>query len=101
MIKFLAESTDTPHTEGVESAHMPLPEPGVDEYRRYWNEHEVTQTSYSSTESGEMERETITVLTASYVSVQCDHEPTEEEWTACLQAEGYTDDKIKEIFGNA
>ena len=101
MIKFLAESTDTPHTKGVVNEHLPLPTPGIDEYRKYWNEHEVEQTDYSNMGEADAKPKTITVLTASYVSVQCDHEPTEEEWTACLQAEGYNDDKIKEIFGNA
>lgn len=78
-----------------------MPTPGIDEYRKYWNEHEVEQTDYSNMSEAGAKPKTITVLTASYVSVQADHEPTDDDWTECLKSAGYTDAKIKEILGNA
>ena len=35
-----------------------------------------------------------------YVSALSDHEPTDEEWTNCLSAEGYTSAKIRKILSN-
>jgi len=78
-----------------------LPNPGIDEYRKYWNEHEVEQTDYSNMGEADAKPKTITVLTASYVSVQADHEPTDDDWAECLKSAGYTEAKIKEILGNA
>lgn len=78
-----------------------MPNPGIDEYRKYWNEHEVEQTDYSNMGEAGAKPKTITVLTASYVSVQADHEPTDDDWTECLTSAGYTEAKIKEILGNA
>lgn len=81
--------------------HLPLPNPGIDEYRKYWNEHEVKQTDYSNMGEEGAKPKTITVLTASFVSAQADHVPTDKDWTECLKEAGYTEDKIKEILGNA
>lgn len=78
-----------------------MPNPGIDEYRKYWNEHEVEQTDYSNMGEEGAKPKTITVLTASFVSAQADHEPTDEDWQECLKAAGYTNEKITEIFGNA
>lgn len=101
MMKFLIASTDTPHIKGVVKEHLPLPEPGVDEYRRYWNEHETQQTDYSTMMDPEAEPKTITVLTANFVSMQCDHEPSDEEWRQLLKEEGYNEEQINTIIGNA
>ena len=102
-MKFLVESTDTPHTSGVRTEKLPLPNPGTDEYRRYWNEHEVTrqQTTESDVEVADGSARTVEVteLTASFVAASCEHEPTIGEWKQCLLEEGYTEDKVNEILG--
>lgn len=101
MMKFLTESTDTPHVKGVVNEYLPLPDPGIDEYRKYWNEHEVEQTDYSNMGKEGAEPKTITALTANFVSMQCDHEPSDDEWRQLLTEEGYSEEQIKEIIGNA
>ncbi len=98
-MKFLTESTDTPHTSGVRKEKLPLPKPGVDEYRRYWNEHQVTRQQYQ-TEDDKMRVMDVTEITASFVAASCEHEPTITEWKQCLSNAGYTEDQIIEIIGN-
>lgn len=102
-MKFLVESTDTPHTSGVRTEKLPLPNPGTDEYRRYWNEHEVTrQQTESDAEAADGSARTVEVteLTASFVAASCEHEPSIEEWKQCLAEAGYTEEQINEILGD-
>lgn len=81
---------------------LPLPNPGTDEYRRYWNEHEVTRQTESDAETADGSARTVEVteLTASFVSASCEHEPSIEEWKQCLAEAGYTEEKVNEILGD-
>ena len=102
-MKFLVESTDTPHKSGVRSEKLPLPNPGTDEYRKYWNEHEVTRQQMENdqeAEDGKARTTEVTEITASFVAASCEHEPTNEDWKECLQKAGYTDGQINEILGD-
>ena len=101
MMKFLAESVDAPHVGGVKNERLPLPNPGVDEYRRYWNEHEERHTEYDTDSvSGDVMRAEVVELAASFVSASCDHEPSDEEWRECLLEEGYPEKQVATILGS-
>lgn len=45
----------------------------------------------------------VSELTARFVSASCEHEPTDEEWRACLLGAGYDEEKVSLILsgGNA
>lgn len=99
-MRFLTESTDTPHTSGQKREKLPLPNPGVDEYRIYWNEHETeVEDSSVQRENPTDEPKMMTVITASFVSAENEAEPTDEDWKTVLTANGYTEEKINEILG--
>lgn len=86
----------------MRSEKLPLPNPGTDEYRKYWNEHKVTRQQTEndpSAEDGKARTIEVTELTASFVAASCDHEPTNEEWKECLLGAGYTEEQINEIMG--
>lgn len=79
-----------------------MPNPGIDEYRKYWNEHKVTRQHVDiNDDDGTQTQSEVTELTASFVAASCEHEPTNEEWKECLHGVGYTDAKIDEILGEA
>lgn len=136
MMKFLVESTDTPHVSGLKSEKLPLPNPGVDEYRKYWDERMVsrmqtvaegadeaqsyvegsegTQMQATGSDGTQMQAESsasskgvaiheveVSELTARFVAASCEHEPTDEEWRACLLGAGYTEEKVSLILSGA
>lgn len=106
MMKFLAESTDTPHVSGLKSEKLPLPNPGVDEYRKYWDERMVScmQMVAEDSESSEgvaVHEVEVNELTARFVAASCEHEPTDEEWRACLLEAGYTEEKVSLILSGS
>ena len=96
-MKFLNESTDTPREKDVMKLELRVPDPGTNEYRRYFN-HRTVQQSQNDTVDGNTTENQITVPCADYVAVLSDHEPTEDEWTAVLSANGYTADQITAIL---
>ena len=99
-MKFLTESTDTPHLSGVKKEKLLRPNPGVDEYRIYWNEHEIEVDDNSQHLDGENQTpKKIKVLTANYVSAESEVDPTIEDWKQLLADSGYPEDKINEILG--
>lgn len=130
----------------MKSEKLPLPNPGVDEYRKYWDEHMVnrmqmvaegadeaqaqaedsedaqeqaagfgstqgqaagsdgTQIQAGSSASSEgvaIHEVEVSELTARFVAASCEHEPTDEEWRACLLGAGYTEEKISLILSGA
>lgn len=101
MMKFLQESTDTPHIKGVVKEHLPLPQPGVDEYRRYFDEHTVKVQQTESDSDGNITVKEVEENTASFVSCSCEHEPTDDEWRELLTSEGYTAEQIAVIIPKA
>lgn len=96
-MKFLEESTDTPREADVLKLELPVPNPGTNEYRRYFNHRTVQQSQNETIDGNTMEKQT-TVPCADYVAVLNDHEPTDDEWTTILSANGYTADQITAIL---
>lgn len=99
-MKFLEESTNTPHTSGVRREKLLRPNPGVDEYRVYWNEHEVeiednSEQSKNPTDEPKKKK----VLSANYISAENEIEPTDEDWRKLLTDSGYPEEQINEILG--
>lgn len=74
-VKFLTASTECPREAGVKELMLPVPDPGMNEYRRYYNH----RMRVSESESGNIEEPC-----ADYVAVISDHNPTEEEWSLIL-----------------
>ncbi len=91
-VKFFCESTDSPRESGIVSLTLPVPSPGLCEYRRYFNHRNEDQ---------EQEEGTVSVPVADFVAVIADHEPSEAEWEAVLQKEGYLGEQITNMLGNA
>ena len=99
-MKFLTESTDTPHLSGVRREKLLRPNPGVDEYRVYWNEHEIeVEDSSQRTDKPTASPKMVKVLTANYISAENETEPTDEDWLNLLRDFGYTEETINEILG--
>ena len=96
-MKFLIESTDTPRSADVKKMELPVPAPGINEYRRFFNHREVEQ-SQGGTDGDSEQPVTVLVPCADYVAVQNPVEPTDEEWTECLTENGYTAEKIALIL---
>ena len=99
-MKYLGKSTDSPRGAEVKRQTLPLPKPGTDEYRLYYNHREEEREEPGETDAatGEPTSGTVQVPTADYVAASCDHEPTDEEWTELLTAEGFTATQIKKIL---
>lgn len=99
-MKFLGKSTDSPRGAEVTKQTLPLPKPGTDEYRRYYNHREEEREEPGGTDeaTGEPTNVTVKVPTADFVAASCDHEPTDEEWTELLTAEGFKATEIKKIL---
>lgn len=130
----------------MKSEKLPLPNPGVDEYRKYWDERMVsrmqmvaedsddaqakveasegtqaqaaesdgTQTQAAESDGVQVQAEGIVSsegvavhevevneLTARFVAASCEHEPTDEEWRACLLGAGYTEEKVSLILSGS
>ena len=100
-MKYLEESTDTPRTADVLDMELPLPQPGVTEHRKYFNHRTVEQErAETDAETGEQSCEKVEVPCADYVSVACDHVPSDEEWTECLASNGYDSERIGLILSH-
>lgn len=94
-VKFLGVSTDMPREKEVKTMKLPVPQPGIDEYRRFYNHREVEQ---EETEEDNEQRAIVAVPCADFVAVQADHEPTVEEWRTVLSENGFTDEQIDVIL---
>lgn len=94
-VKFLTESIDTPRNADIKDMKLPVPSPGLNEFRKYFNHRNEIEKSFDE-ESGEMEEREIPA--ADFVSVVADHEPTIEEWTEVLRSNGYDDERIALII---
>lgn len=100
-MKYLGKSTDCPRGADVKKQELPLPQPGTNEYRRYYNHREEERIERDGIDAGtgEPQAERVVKLpTADFVAVSCEHEPTDEEWTECLTANGFTSKEIKTIL---
>ena len=93
-VKFLVESTDAPHLATVKKETLKVPDPGMNEYRRYFNQRleDVSQPDGN-------EGQTITQINrADYVAIVADHDITDDEFKSCLSESGYSNEQITSIF---
>ena len=85
-MKLLKGSTDIPHAAGVRFEKLSLPEPGVDEYRYYYEEFDKDEERHSIGEDGKEKKEIVTVHCATFVAVSNETEPTAEELSELFAA---------------
>ena len=102
-MKFLEQQTESPVALDLNEKELPLPEPGVNEHRRYFNHREEEREATSSEQAtvlgdsvAELQTEKIPV--ADYVAASHPTKPTDEEWTDCLCAAGYGSEQIAVIL---
>lgn len=107
IVKYLNAGIDAPRNEDVKRLKMPVPHPEEDEYRLFYN-HRLEEVPApegdgpDGIEGGPDARSQgpSLVPTADFVSVQADHEPTDEEWRTVLKEEGdFSDEEIDVILG--
>ena len=102
-MKFLELATESPVALDVNEKELPLPEPGVNEHRKYFNHREEERGEGNGGESGGSgeaadERKTVKVPVADYVAAANATVPTDEEWTECLAGAGYDSEQIAIIL---
>ena len=102
-MKFLEQQTESPVALDVKEKELPLPEPGINEHRKYFNHREEEREEggnerASETDGSASERKMVKVPVADYVSAANATTPTNEEWTECLHGAGYDSEQIAVIL---
>lgn len=82
---------------------MPLPEPGINEHRKYFNHREEEREESNNegaadSDGSAKERKVVKVPVADYVSAANATAPTNEEWTECMHEAGYDSEQIAVIL---
>ena len=82
---------------------MPLPEPGINEHRKYFNHREEEREESNNegaadSDGSAKERKVVKEPVADYVSAANATTPTNEEWTECLHGAGYDSEQIAVIL---
>lgn len=62
---------------------------------------QIQAGSSASSEGVAIHEVVVSELTARFVAASCEHEPTDEEWRACLLGAGYDDEKVSLILSGA
>lgn len=94
IVKFLTASTECPREASVKELTLPVPQPGMNEYRKYYNHRTEDRNDFSGENTT-----VIQVPVADFVSVISDHIPTQEEWRNTLLSVGYTESQVIVILG--
>ena len=102
-MRFLEQATESPVALDVKEKELPLPEPGVNEHRKYFNHREEEREEPSNDEATVLgdsvaERKKVKIPVADYVAAANPTTPTDEEWTECLTAAGYDIEQIGVIL---
>lgn len=102
-MRFLEQVTESPVALDVKEKELPLPEPGVNEHRKYFNHREEEREESPNGEATVLgdsvaERKKVKVPVADYVAAANPTTPTDEEWTECLTAAGYDSEQIAVIL---
>ena len=102
-MKFLEQQTESPVALDVKEKELPLPEPGINEHRKYFNHREEEREEggnegAAETDGSASERKMVKVPVADYVSAANATTPTNEEWTECLSEAGYDSEQIAVIL---
>ena len=102
-MKFLEQQTESPVALDVKEKELPLPEPGINEHRKYFNHREEERElgcneGAADSDGSASERKVVKVPVADYVSAANATTPTNEEWTECLHGAGYDSEQIAVIL---
>ena len=102
-MRFLEQATESPVALDVKEKELPLPEPGVNEHRKYFNHHEEEREESPNGEAAALgdsvaEPKKVKIPVADYVAAANPTTPTDEEWTECLTAAGYDIEQIGVIL---
>ena len=102
-MRFLEQATESPIALDMKEKELPLPEPGVNEHRKYFNHREEEREESNNegaadSDGSAKERKVVKVPVADYVSAANATTPTNEEWTECLHGAGYDSEQIAVIL---
>ena len=102
-MKFIEQATESPIALDMNEKELPLPEPGINEHRKYFNHREEEREEgnnegASDSDGSASERKVVKVPVADYVSAANATTPTNEEWTECLHGAGYDSEQIAVIL---
>ena len=102
-MKFWEQQAGSPGALDVKEKELPLPEPGINEHRKYFNHREEEREEggnegASETDGSASECKVVKVPVADYVSAANATTPTNEEWTECLHGAGYDSEQIAVIL---
>ena len=102
-MRFIEQATESPVALDVKEKELPLPEPGVNEHRKYFNHREEEREESPNGEAAVLgdsvaERKKVKIPVADYVAAANPTTPTDEEWTECLTAAGYDIEQIGVIL---
>lgn len=93
-MKFIEQATESPIALDMNEKELPLPEPGINEHRKYFNHRSEERTEIEA----DGQESTVMVPVADYVSAANATTPTKEEWTECLHGAGYDSEQIAVIL---
>ena len=93
-MKFIEQATESPIALDMNEKELPLPEPGINEHRKYFNHRSEERTGIEA----DGQESTVMVPVADYVSAANATTPTNEEWTECLHGAGYDSEQIAVIL---
>lgn len=102
-MRFLEQATESPVALDVKEKELPLPEPGVNEHRKYFNHREEEREESPNGEAAALgdsvaEPKKVKIPVADYVAAANPTTPTDDEWTECLTAAGYDSEQIAVIL---
>ena len=102
-MRFLEQATESPIALDMNEKELPLPEPGINEHRKYFNHREEEREESNNegaadSDGSAKERKIVKVPVADYVSAANATTPTNEEWTECLNGAGYDSERIAVIL---
>lgn len=88
-----------PRAKEVKRMKLPLPNPGTDEYRLYFNHRDEQQEQVvPDPDSGEPVIKDVSVPYADFVAAASETEPTDEDWTTLLKEQNYSDEEITKML---
>ena len=93
-MKFIEQATESPIALDMNEKELPLPEPGINEHRKYFNHRTFERTEIEA----DGQESIVIVPVADYVSAANATIPNDEEWTACLSEAGYGSEQIAVIL---
>ena len=102
-MRFLEQATESPIALDMNEKELPLPEPGINEHRKYFNHREEEREESNNEGAADSDGsasvlKVVKVPVADYVSAANATTPTNEEWTECLHGAGYDSEQIAVIL---